>query len=298
MTLEELAEASPYAEPLAVPAWTLGCFRRRCITYANGREDSSTRVIWIQSHGLTGDIRVPAWRPTAHGRTTLDAFSDREKVQLAAVEGGVADTSWSGDRMRWNNWSALQPYDKWPEPGVLQRVGACLIEWAPSGVYVEDWRLQPGGNGLMVGLRLVSETEEGGVERSRGGGLVITGDHALFTLDRPEPLPSDRAGLEQVAENPSLLSSVLAARADYAVRGADGWRIDLSTDPFAAGSLLDLGAFDRDGQGHLIQTVGTVRRRWRIDTLLPDVQIPTTTPAAPVAEAWLMREGATLLATT
>ena len=73
MSLDRLAATRPYAEPLAVPSWTLGCFHRRCITFATGVEDPSTRVIWIQSHGLTADLRLPLVRPEVHARGALGA---------------------------------------------------------------------------------------------------------------------------------------------------------------------------------------------------------------------------------
>ena len=47
----------------AVPSWTLGCFRRRSISFFNGDSDDSTLVLWLQSRGLTGDLRLAADRP-------------------------------------------------------------------------------------------------------------------------------------------------------------------------------------------------------------------------------------------
>lgn len=292
MTLEELARQAPYAVPLAVPAWTLGCWKRRCITYANGREDADTTVIWIQSHGLTGDLRIPRWRPAAEGRTRLADFSPEDQALLASVEGGVADTGWAGDRMAWSNWSAFQPYDKWPEPGLLQRVGGCLIEWAPSGIYVEDWRLQPGSSGLMAGLRLISETR-GGVERPRGGGLLINGDHALFALSRFEDLPEERPAQEQLAQG---LDRIFEAEASYCVRDGQGYRVSLSTDPFATGAPAAFAGFEPAGPGLLRQDCGgDLVRLWRIDTLLPEVEVGAGTPASAEGLAWLDREGGVLL---
>src|SRR5579862_6775739 len=157
MTLEELAAISPPHPASPAPDWLIGCFRRRSITFFQGQCDTSTEVLWLQTRGICADIRLSPERPRALGRTSLDEFSDLELVRLAAAEGGTARTAWDGISMRWSNWRAFQIHDKWPEPGILQRIGDCVIEFAPSGAYVEDWRLQPSRPGPVVGLQLLEE---------------------------------------------------------------------------------------------------------------------------------------------
>jgi hypothetical protein len=299
MTLAELALAAPFARPLAVPPWTLGCFHRRSITYANGREDDSTRVIWIQSHGLTGDLRISAARPDVAARGNLAGCTPHELVELAKGEGGVAETSFRAGRMTWSNWAAFQPYDKWPEAGELRRVGSALIEFAPSGVYVEDWRLQPGSGGLLVGLRLISEAPPDGEHAPRDGGLVISGDHAIFALARREALPAYapvHRQISAVADPHRLAAVAFDAQAGYARRDAatGDYLITLGVDPFAHGRVLSLDGFAPAGTGMLLQTLADGgARRWRIDTLRADVVLPAATPTG--AAEWLSQEADTLL---
>lgn len=300
MSLAALARAQPHAEPLAVPAWTLGCFHRRCITYASGEEDAETRVIWAQSHGLTADLRLPAKRPEVHRREGLAACTPRERAELARGEGFMARTGWDGAQMSWDAFAAFQPYEKWPEPGRLERVGACLIEWAPSGIYVEDWRLQPESSGLSVGLTLVSETGADGVKRPRAGGLVIAGDHAVMLIGRRHPLPPGRAH-ELLAADPDLWPQVFDASVGYARRGSAGWTTSLAVDPFQEGRrLFDEASF---GPG---ATKGSLRqwsdepssdwreRLWTIDTALTDQTRSLWTEASPEGLNWLAREAAAL----
>jgi len=300
MRLDDLARAAPFARPLAVPSWTLGCFHRRSITYANGREDDSTRVIWIQSHGLTGDLRIPAARPDVRARGSLAGCTPEELAELAKGEGGVAQTSFRAGRMTWSKWVAFQPYDKWPEPGELRRVGPALVEFAPSGVYVEDWRLQPGSGGLLCGLRLVSEAPPDGEHVPRDGGLVIAGDHAIFALARRERLPAHAPVHRQiaaVADPHRLAGAAFDAQAAYARRdpGAHDYRIVLGVDPFAEGRVLALNGFALAGEGMLLQTLEDgAERRWRVDTLRPDVVLPAATSTQ--AAEWLSQEADTLLA--
>jgi hypothetical protein len=133
MTLDELAAATPRASPAPTPSWTWGCFHRRSITYANGQEDRAARVVRLQGQGLTGELRVPAWRPDVSRREGLQACSVEELLELCAVEGKVADAAFANGQMTWTNPSSFQPYAQWPEPGQMQRVGGGLIEFAPSG---------------------------------------------------------------------------------------------------------------------------------------------------------------------
>ena len=305
MTLDDLAASQPFATPLAVPEWTLGCWRRRCITYANGAEDTDTQVIRLQSHGLTADIRVPKVRPPLVGKEHLGDCTDQELARLARAEGSIAETTWSeaDGLMSWNTVTAFQPYDRWPEPGRLRRVGTALIAWAPSGIYVEDWRLQPGSTGLCVGLRLVSETGLDGKERPREGGLLIAGDHALLVLGRHTPLPMGRAWeLIEAAPDPLQPASVaFDCQVSYALRQDRRYVTVLSIDPFANGALLFLETgFERgETPDELIQRPGShelwTRRRWKIDTLLPDQKRPRATPAAENGAAWFEAEQTSLL---
>jgi hypothetical protein len=291
VNLLDLAAAAPQAGPLRVPAWTLGCFHRRAISYANGCTDLATRVIWLQSHGLTGDLRVPAERPDVTHRAGLADCSREELEALVQAEGGVAETAFAADRMSWSEWAAFQPYDKWPEPAELRRVGDCLLEFAPSGIYVEDWRLQPRSAGPRIGLRLIGENG-----RPRDGGLLIVGEHAIFAIARPEALDSDDPLPLQVrrARDPAALTArIFAAGASYAVRGRGGaWEVTLSTNPFLEGKPLDLDGFaPGPGPRLLRQAVGAGERLWRIDTLLACQDAPLATSASDSGLAWLAREG-------
>lgn len=303
MTLDDLARDRPFARPPTVPAWTLGAFRRRCISYATGEEDSDTQVIWLQSNGLTADVRVPRDRPPLAGRQSLAECTREELIEIAKAEGFVARTAFADGRMSWDAFAAFQPYDKWPEPGILGRVGSCLIEWAPSGVYVEDWRAQRGASGLSVGLELVSEIGPDGKEEPRSGGLVIAGDHALMVLGRRSDVPAGRAHeLIAAAEDwRATADALFDSSVAYAKRTDGAFRIALSVDPFAKGrSLFDPNVFELgEAEGELFQHAAAgdpfIIRRWKIDTLLADEDRPRTTPAKPEGEAWLAAERGTLL---
>ena len=305
MTLDELAVAASRESPAPAPAWAWGCFRRRSIVYATGQEDTGARVVRLQGQGMAGVLRVPAWRPAVSHRAGLHDCTVEELLELGGVEGGVAESAWSGDAMSWECGSSFQPYDKWPETSVLQRVGSSLIETAPSGAYVQDWRLQPGSGGLLAGLRLMFETGTDGLTRPRDGGLVICGEHCLFSLDRRRPLPSEQPVQQQMrlAGDPYAFADMaFDAETAYARRQADGgYQVEFSTNPFHEGQVVPVtdGFLQTSISGVLRQQVGEgacrIVRQWRIDTLIADAVIGPVTEHDKAAATWLKREGKTLL---
>jgi hypothetical protein len=298
-----------------VPGWTLGCFKRRSITFFNGESDDTTLVVWMQSRGLTCDLRLPAERPRPASRDALLELPLAELLRLCEVEGGASPTRFEPDAvsgvelsgtMHWPDWTAFQLHAKWPEPGNLRRVGDCLLEYAPSGAYVEDWRLQSSNAGPLVGLSLLEERDhKSGSVLHRGGGLVIAGDHALFVRGRAEALPP-AARLselcEQATREPRLLDAIFGFEASYAQRDAGGHYVVLhSTLPWREGKLLmGLGGFTVHDDEIVVQKSRehgrSIERRFQIDTLEPSYEDWLATPATSAAAAWLAAEESLLRA--
>jgi hypothetical protein len=290
-----------------VPVWTLGCFRRRSITFFNGDSDDTTLVLWLQSRGLTGDLRLAAGRPQVPSREALSDLPLADLVTLAEVEGGISPTRFDGGgapgvelsgTMHWLDWTAFQAHDKWPEPGELRRVGDCLIEFAPSGAYVEDWRLQPGGDGPLIGLTLLEERDDKGKLLHRGGGLVIAGEHAIFVRGRPEALPPCNKVtdlVERATREPLLLDALFGFEASYARRDAAGrYVVQSSTLPWREGKpLLAFGGFNLQ-DGVVLQKARennrAVERRFTVDTLESSYEDWLATPATTAATQWLHEE--------
>ena len=305
LELCSLQSTTPHSR--SVPLWTLGCFKRRSITFFNGDSDDSTLVLWLQSRGLTGDLRLAADRPRPASREALRELSPAELRLLAQVEGGVSPTRFEpsgaagvelSGTMNWPDWTAFQLHDKWPEPGELRRVGDCLIEFAPSGAYIEDWRLQQSGPGPLVGLQLIEERDDKGNVLHRGGGLVMAGDHALFVRGRAAALPSAAhisELVERAAGDPQLLDAIFGFEASYARRDDAGrFTVTASTLPWREGKpLMAMGGFSLD-DGVVSQRAREsgrgIERRFVVDTLEPNYEDWLATPATAAAVAWLGSE--------
>jgi hypothetical protein len=183
-----------------------------------------------------------------------------------------------------------------------------MMEFAPSGAYVEDWRFQPCA-GRLIGLRLIDERDPtSGSVLHRGGGLVVCGRHAAFVRGRPEPLPDGHRLEDLVCANASdvgLLERVFACDGSYAaaVSSEDDFIVELSTLPWREGqSLLSLEGFWFDqASGFLLQRVEErgqkVERRFSIDTLERQFRGEVSTTTVPSAIDWWTQERDTVVAT-
>ncbi len=313
--LPELCATAPALQPNGgVPSWTLGCFRRRAITFFTGTTDTTTRALWLQTHGLTADLRLSTERPHVESLQAVQDCSLDELVLLAKAEGGLAQSVWSNDEpgdheptsgvMQWHDWTSFQLHAKWPEPGLLRRVGDCLIEFAPSGAYVEDWRFQLPGPGPLIGLRLVDERDaESGAVLHRGGGLVVCGRHAAFVRGRPQA-PQGLGRLSQLLQGRDLdaLTMLFACDASYGKLSSRGsYTVAASTLPWREGcTLLSLDGFSYDAQQKLIvqeteEDERRVLRRFEVDTLEPSFDGSLATGASESGVSWLEQEADTLL---
>lgn len=300
MNLLELAsgDASTKASIPArtsVPDWMVGAFRRRSISFADGTSDLDTRVYWLQSRGLTIDLRLPRLidqrrfpMPDPAQVSTLEEFVD--------FEGWYAETVWQNRQLSWREGTSLQLHDRWPEPAELRRVGNCMMEFAPSGAYLEDWRYLDQGNdqsGYMIGLELESEScLDSGTHYPRRGALIICGQYAGLVIGRPENpelLGTGLATATQASDACRLKERLLCSqssteerawlmdfRCAIGIRHASGdWVVSDALYQAEVGQLLFcLEGFAASEPGYLKQLItvagSQIERRWRIDTLESD----------------------------
>ena len=98
--MSDQRRAPPSAFP-SVPAEYQGVWRRTLLRSADGAEDITTRVFWLQTARHHVDIRVPAERPSLGGATSLVEL-DREQLNGLALQqgfGGVTEVR--GDICQW-----------------------------------------------------------------------------------------------------------------------------------------------------------------------------------------------------
>lgn len=274
MTTAGVPVPSPNAAGATVEPWLTGCWRRRSITFENGVEDHDSFVVWLQTAADYGDLRIPASRIDLSHRAGLYDCSADELAALARQQSSAGVCHLDGTRAVWRGRLRFHRHDAWPEPGDLRRVGPCLIEFAPSGAYVEDWRRLPGSDGPALALELIDErADERAVDgaarlrpgASREGLWVQSGDHAMLILDRTAAAPPGRTLAELVdgcRHDRNALAALLDLECSYAVRAGAGapFLIERSTLPFREGRVLPAPAPQR---GAWLQRDGACTRRWQ-----------------------------------
>ncbi|MDE2403140.1 MAG: hypothetical protein KGM17_00300 [Sphingomonadales bacterium] len=257
MNLAELCAALPETrgKPPGLPGRLLGAFRRKSITFCTGVTDERTAVFWFQSHTFTIDLRLPDGAATA----------------VAERQGWIGDTVWDRRKreMSWNVIRSCQARNQWPEPARFRFIGNSVLEFAPSGAYVEDWRRQA-GDGPLLGLRLL----EGGSRPSAPmhpmvGGLILAGGRMAWACGRP-------AGPFEVSV------------------ATDGRRIDHTTRPDRHGQPLPGGHFEIAGDGTVTlersDGNGPARLRFAVDACLKRQPCTGETRTTRAAREWLDRE--------
>lgn len=258
---EQLPAQSPVAA--TVPDWLMGCWQRRSITFTNGDEDNASVVIWLQTMSHYGDLRIPPDRIDLSQRQSLQDCSIEELIELSRQQSSGGVCEWDGQQAHWHGGRRFHAFDAWPEPGDLRRIGPCMIEFSPSGAYIEDWRWQAGSDSLLLSFSLESEYEyASGETRQRDGLLLQAGDHMMLILDRVIALPRQAPLSELVLDyrqDKNTLIQLLDLECSYAVRN----KIEHSTLPFREGQRINgFGTLDEDGV--LIQKTEHYEYRWRL----------------------------------
>lgn len=243
-----------------VPWLATGCWVRAWIEFADGTRDDTSVVAWLQLPSLMADVRLPG--PTAAGvdpaRRSLADCTPAELRSIADSESSSGYTTCTavevgGDGVRrataeWHTrgyGTAFQPVSAFPEPGLLEwnHDGTVMIERAPSGAYVEEWRLVPGSRSGQAHRRLDTRTD-----------LFVAGPVAVLVRDREVPVTG-------LARLPELIDAALAdPAADPAdsrrrieqlvdcefsfarcpVPGGGQYVIEASTLPWRLGEVIDV----------------------------------------------------------
>ena len=229
-----------------VPDRMLGCWRRRYIRYKDGTEDRSARVIWLQTPSGLCDMRISAERPDLSERSQLSDCSDDELIALAEQDCACGitvldETATPYPTATWEGGVSgfmYQPVINFPEDGWFEwkEEGACMLEFAPSGAYEEDWRLQD--NSQDFAIHLLRRDSEAATN------LYVAGAHAVLAVDRSIVIGQERPLQEIVADNIADRDSVYAyldTEFSYAkCDDSDEYEIVLSNLPWREGQTLSL----------------------------------------------------------
>lgn len=265
---------------LVLPRPLLGAFRRKSITFCTGVTDETSIVHWFQSRTFTIDYRAP----------------DGPATPIMERQGWVGNSLWDekAQQLSWEVSRSYQPRNQWPEPAAFRFMGNSVLEFAPSGAYVEDWR-QQSSVGPLLGLRLTAMCNEAtGQVVPMEGGFVLAGDHAAYACSR---LPAIDDALLGVGDLQQALDQGLVTETEiesYEVSIAmDGEAITCSTRPERIGQAIAMDfEVERDGVIVSRQVVDGVEwlMRFMLDIYVAEFVFGRQTEATPEAAEWMRKE--------
>ena len=206
-----------------MPDELVGCWHREWIEFADGSGDEASFVVWLQLPSLMADVRLSTavMALASAGRTGFSDCSPEELRLLASSDSSAGATTCTtfvagshGLRTATAEWSStvgFQAVSAFPEPGLLELSdhGATMIERAPSGAYVEQWRLLPGSRSAL-GCTLLAD----------GSTWYRAGDVGVLVHDR-------RLGGE-----------ALDCEFSFARQTPGGFRVEHSTLPWRVGTVI------------------------------------------------------------
>ena len=256
-----------------VPDRMIGCWKRRYIRFNDGTDDTRTIVLFVQTKQGVADLRIAADRINLSHRDDLESCNVDELIGLAAADCGCGITLFHVEASPYPTatWEAgeygfaYQPVVNFPEPGWFEwrENDTCLMEWAPSGAYEEDWRLAAHSQSFAAHLMLKAAPSK--------TGLYIAGDHAVFTRDRALAADEEIPLQQLVAKyryDIDKARALVDSEISYAVRQDNGdYEIELSTFPWREGTKLALGWVDdiKRGESNIVDP--TSGDTWQIVSL-------------------------------
>jgi len=277
-----LSQLKPFASTdIALPSYLYGCFRRKSITFFNGLTDETTIVYWFQSASFTIDLRL----------------SDPLNTPILDRQGWLGSTIWdtATQTLSWDIRHSYQLHNQWPEPAKLLPIGNAILEFAPSGAYVEDWR-QQAAEGLWCGLRIYQAQDiNTGIKIPLDGGYIIAGDCVAYAQSR---LPTNQAILDkfsrlQATSNSDEITESICTSYEVSVALTKG-KISYATQSDLVNQQLNLEGFDFDSDGSLFQykyiSGELYKLFFKLDVYQPHFSFITQSPTTNFGINWFNQE--------
>lgn len=251
-----------------------GLWTRSLIAWPDGRQDTTTQVVWLQGKAGYIDLRQPADLPDFASVRCLNDLTWDDCRALAAQQGFAGTLLEDGTAFVWERELDYQPAEPTPDSGFLAWQDAMLVETGQHQPYVEHWHRQAGGlapvdaaqprgwqapDGVLLRLR----------EHGTGGSAMAlrVGPYFMFAQAVSPSLMATQADTQTgtqantLAEAVERADTLQAARALVAceisfghVQGPDGLPVIMrSTLPWRVGSPFHLstmadGALATPGQ--------------------------------------------------
>ena len=253
-----------------LPAWLWGAWRRALVREADGSEDRTTDVVWLQTGCLFADVRIPADRPPLPGRRGVEDCTPDELVAAASARGFAGWTQYRDGICRWTRPLDFRPPTGVEDAGRMELKDGALWEYGVHTTYAEEYlRIAPGATRIAAWALAPDPADP------RPGVLVVIDDLVLRAVGRREVLPATTnlaALVRWHRHEPEKLRALLDC--EIALASMDGLQVTRSTLPWREGvRLAPPGAFRSDDNAdELIEESAGRTRRWRRRGIGPDAE--------------------------
>ncbi len=221
-----------------VPDWLKGLWKRLSIESADGH-DTQTQVFYLQTSACFGDLRLPITRPELK-QSSFAALTQAERVALAQQQGFAGIARFEQGHCKWMRYIDYQPQQAAQDIGLLYWQDDILIEDGVEQVYREKWQKLDDGGGDYTALVLPVDSADPDV--SWQAGLVITGDHFIYSQNRLVALPAVDQLADCLTDTMPLKQqqAYLDCEISYGLcqSGQLPWEIQHSTVPWQEGKAL------------------------------------------------------------
>jgi hypothetical protein len=207
-----------------------GLWRRRLMSWPEGKADTTTEVYWLQGPKFYADLRIPAGRPESKA-TCLCELDWPMLHFLARQEGFFGTLDVAASIGHWHRIFDYQPTTGREDRGHLAFEHEVLIERGAEAPYVEHWVREAEDNGAMA----LSLAAKGYIAC-----LITAGEAFMFARSRGTPLPLE-ADLSACVEQAGSLENAQALFDCEITFGRvidQQWRIERSSLPFREGQML------------------------------------------------------------
>jgi len=240
------------------PEWLTGVWERKALWIEGAEPDYSTRVFYVQTPTLYGDIRIPESRTDVPNANSFEDLADNQLEELAVQEGFAGHVETVDDVVTWHREIDFQPPSEIPDVGRCRVDKPYMIETGIHIDYSEKWLRIDDGNGQFLAMH-----SDGDGSEIADQILVVAGNHFLYARGRKyemEPMKSFSHLLQSKVFNREQVIGYLDCEFSYGrIRGGKKpWEISLSTLPFKEGKLLI-----KPGEMEILPELGAIYQRSR-----------------------------------
>lgn len=195
-----------------------GLWSRSLIAWPDGRQDTTTKVVWLQGKAGYIDLRQPADLPGFASVSCLNDLTWDDCRALAAQQGFAGTLREDGAAFVWERELDYQPAEPTPDSGFLAWQGAMLVETGRHQPYVEHWHREAAASDALDTAQPHGWQAPDGVllrlsERGARGSAMALRVGPYFMFAQAAAFAAEAKGTSTLVEAVERADTLSAARA-------------------------------------------------------------------------------------